>query len=352
MWGYPHFLLKIIFLIIALKMVNAQAMKQREFGKTGFKCSEVGFGTWAMGGYWGPRDDRAAIDALIHYLELGGNFIDTAWVYGEGHSESLISSALRESGHSAYIATKIPPKNWQWPGRAASTLDQTFPAEHIEDYLHKSLTNLRADSVDLIQLHVWNDTWLGEKQEDELRQLSDKLKSEGKIRHFGISINDHDPDSALKMVASGLVDSVQVIHNIFDQSPESKLFPLCQKMNVGVIARVPFDEGSLAGALSPEMVFHKKDWRRHYFTPERLIETCQRVEKLKALLGEEAATLPQLALRYNLSHPAVSTVIPGMRRISHVDSNCAVGDGRRLSPVLLEELKKHIWLRNFYPSHG
>lgn len=327
-------------------------MQQRIFGKANVSVSEIGFGTWGMGGFWGPRDDRAAIDALRRYFDHGGNFIDTAWAYGEGHSESLISSALRESKTKAFVATKVPPKNGKWPGSPTATIDQTFPLNHVEAYLDKSLKNLRSEFVDLFQLHVWHDAWLETGGLENIEHTVRVLKNKGKVRFFGVSVNDHQPDTALKIVSSGLIDSVQVIFNLFDQSPVTNLFPLCQKMKVAVIARVPFDEGSLTGSLTSETVFHKKDWRRHYFTPERLHETCHRVEKIKNGLDQEVHSLPDLALRYCLSHPAVSVVIPGMRKISHVDSNCQVSDGRVLSNKLLMELKQHMWLRNFYPSHG
>lgn len=322
-------------------------MQKRSFGKTGEMVSEIGYGTWTMGGHWGPRDDRTAIDSLVRALELGVTFIDTAAVYGNGHSEGLIASAFREAGRKVFVATKVPPKNLQWPARANVPMSETFPADHIIEQTETSLKNLRMDSVDLQQLHVWQDAWLS-----DLSWLTaiDKLKAQGKIRYFGVSINDHDSDSALKLVATGLVDSVQVIYNIFDQSPEKNLFPLCQKHGVAVIARVPFDEGSLTGMLTPQTTFHAKDWRRLYFTPERLQETCARVEKLKFLIRDEVKTLAQAALKFCLSHPAVTTVIPGMRQNKHVEDNCAASDGRFFSTSELVELKKHAWPRNFYPQ--
>lgn len=321
-------------------------MKYRKFGRSGVEVSEVGLGTWTMGGMWGSRDDRAAIDAMVQAIRSGVNFFDTAWAYGEGHSEGLIASAIKEAKQKVFVATKIPPKNHCWPASHNIPVSEVFPADHIVEYTEKSLKNLRMDCVDLQQLHVWSDTWL---QDTAWLAVVDKLKSQGKIKHFGVSINDHQPDSALKMVASGLIDSVQVIYNIFDQSPEKELFPLCLKHGVAVIVRVPFDEGSLTGTFTPDMVFPKKDWRKHYFTTERLPETCARVEKLKKFLGSEIKTLSELALKFCLAHPAVTTVIPGMRKTSHVEANCAVSDGKPLSTAILPELKSHAWLRNFYP---
>ena len=319
-------------------------MRNRVFGRTGLKISEIGHGTWTMGSMWGPRDDAAALASLHRSLELGVNFIDTAYVYGDGHSENLIGQTLRRWNGKIFVATKVPPKNYQWPARHHVPITDTFPADHIVKYTETSLKNLKMDCVDLQQLHVWSDSWM-----KDLGWLEgvEKLKKQGKIRFFGVSINDHEPDSALKIVDSGLVDSVQVIYNIFDQTPEEKLFPLCQKKNVAVIARVPFDEGALTGTLTPETQFLKGDWRVKYFTPERLKETCGRVEKLKELAQREGMSLPVLALKFCLSHPAVSTVIPGMRKAAHVEDNCAAA-GRMLSPEEVAELRNHAWPRNFY----
>ncbi|HBF12667.1 MAG TPA: aldo/keto reductase [Deltaproteobacteria bacterium] len=325
-------------------------MQYCTFGRTGEKVSEIGHGTWAMGNMWGPRDDRGAIDAMVKALELGVNFIDTAWAYGEGHSEELIAAALNHAKKKKiFIATKVPPKNHQWPARHNTSVQECFPADHIIEYTEKSLKNLRVECVDLQQLHVWSDSWM-----NDLSWLSavEKLKSEGKIRFFGVSINDHEPNTALKIVESGLIDSVQVIYNIFDQTPEEKLFPACLKHNVAVIARVPFDEGGLTGNLRPDTVFHKNDWRKIYFKGDRLLETWEHVQKLQFLLNDTDKTMAQAALRFCLSHPAVSTVIPGMRRILHVEQNCAVSNGVLYSRDELAEIKKHAWPRNFYPQYG
>ncbi len=324
-------------------------MTYKAFGKTGENLSVIGHGTWGMGGMWGPREDREAIDALLLGMELGINFLDTAAVYGMGHSESLIASALREAKtRHVFVATKVPPLNMQWPARV-DDVSQTFPAEHIIAQTENSLKNLRRDYVDLQQLHVWKDEWL-----ENLSWLKaiEQLKSQGKIRFFGVSINDHAPQTALKLVASGLVDSVQVIYNIFDQAPADELLPLCLKHNVAVIVRVPFDEGSLTGTLTPKTVFHAKDWRKHYFTEERLPEVCERVDKIKMLLGDECSNLATLALKFCLSHAAVSNVIPGMRSLVNVRKNCAAGQRPILSKELLAQICEHRWIRNFYPVHG
>lgn len=324
-------------------------MRTRSFGKTGMSVSEIGHGTWTMGSMWGAKDDAEALASLRRSLELGVNFIDTALVYGHGHSEQLIGQVLKDTGSNAFVATKIPPKNGQWPGRPFVALDDVFPKDHIISCTEKSLKNLGREFIDLQQLHVWNDPWLEDRQ--WLKALQ-KLKKQGKIRYFGVSINDHDPSTALKLVATGLIDSVQVIYNIFDQSPETELFPLCQKHKVAVIARVPFDEGSLTGTLTTSTTFPHNDWRRLYFTPERLPEICDRVNQLKFLIRDEITSLPQAALKFILSHPAVTTVIPGMRKVKHVEDCCKASDGLLLRQNELSQLKNHAWPRNFYPTYG
>ncbi|MBI4373957.1 MAG: aldo/keto reductase [Deltaproteobacteria bacterium] len=323
-------------------------MQYREFGPAGMKVSEIGFGTWGMGGsWWGGPIDKESKESLNLAIECGVNFFDTAYVYGDGHSEELIAQVVNERKvrEKVFIATKVPPKNWQWPAEAGSDVNEIFPPDWIRRCTERSLKKLKTDYVDLQQLHVWASSWLGTG--DWLNELQ-KLKKEGKVRWIGISINDHQPDTALDLVKSGLIDSVQVIYNIFDQSPEEKLLPLCREHRVGVIVRVPLDEGGLSGKLTPETKFAGDDWRGNYFRGDRLRETCDRIEKLKPFLGDEAKTVSDLALKFCLSHPAVSTVIPGMRRAEHLRSNVAASNGKSLSAKLLQEIKKHAWQRNFY----
>ncbi len=331
-----------------MQTVSKLKMLTRTFGKTAQKISEIGHGTWSMGNMWGAKDDAEAIRALTRSLDLGVTFIDTAYVYGDGHSEKLIAKTFKETGRKVFVATKVPPKNFQWPARAQVPVNEAFPEDHIIKFTETSLKNLNTDCLDLQQLHVWHDNWL---TQNDWPVVIEKLKRSGKIRFFGISINDNAPDTALKMVESGLIDSVQVIYNIFDQQPEEKLFPLCQKMKVGVIVRVPLDEGSLTGNLRNDTVFSKGDWRSNYFTKERLPETVERVENLKFLIRDEIKTMTAAALKFCLSHPAVSTVIPGMRKVSHVEENVTVSDGKLLDTKELQDLKKHAWPRNFYPVY-
>lgn len=325
-------------------MGGASKMKHRTFGRLGWAVSEIGFGGWGIGRtWWGTVDDRNSIRALQLAWDKGVNFFDTAYVYGDGHSEKMMAQALK--GKSALIATKIPPMNRVWPGRASTPIRAVFPKNWIVSCTERSLRNLKRDTIDLTQFHVWSDAWL---HNDEWQAAVFRLKQQGKIRGFGVSINDHEPQTALKLVESGLVDSVQVIFNIFDQSPAQKLFPLCQKRNVAVIARVPFDEGGLSGKLTKDTVFEPGDFRRGYFRGDRLSKTVERADHLKKFLSKKTKTLPQLALRFVLSHDAVSTVIPGMRQPFHVQQNTAVSDGKNLSLPLMKKLKRHAWRRNFY----
>jgi aryl-alcohol dehydrogenase-like predicted oxidoreductase len=273
------------------------------------------------------------------------NMIDTALAYGRGRSEQLVGRAVRERGEPVFIATKVPPKNRTWPARRGVSVGEVFPGDYIVKSCERSLGNLGLDRVDLLQLHVWRDEWL---EEDGWRDALVGLKRAGKVRFLGVSVNDHDPASALRAVASGLFDTVQVIFNIFDPTPAQALFPACLQHHVGVLARVPLDEGGLTGTITPDSTFPDGDFRNQYFEGDRKRQVFERCEALRTLLGAEATTLPELALRFCLSFEAVSTVIPGMRRASSVEANAALSDGRRLSPGLLEALRHHAWPRNFY----
>ncbi len=321
-------------------------MQIRPLGRTGLRVSEVGYGAWGIGGtMWiGARDDES-LRALERAIDLGVDFIDTALGYGMGHSEKLVGQVVRGRQEAVAVATKVPPKNKVWPARRGVPVSECFPPDHIRSCAEKSLWNLGTETIDLLQLHTWQDEYL---DQGGWREALLDLQREGKVRFLGISVNDHDPRSALRAVASGLFDSVQVIYNIFDQSPEEELFPACLEHGVGVLARVPFDEGGLTGAITPQTRFPAGDFRNHYFGGDRKRQVWERTEALKALLGEEARTLPELALRFCLSHDAVSTVIPGMRRIASVEANVAVSDGRPLTPGLRQRLKAHAWSRNFY----
>jgi aryl-alcohol dehydrogenase-like predicted oxidoreductase len=323
-------------------------MKYRRLGRTGLMVSEIGFGAWGIGkAQWIGADDAQSLNALRRAIEQGVNFIDTALAYGPGHSERLVGQVVRETKVPLYVATKVPPKNLTWPAARGIPVSAVFPAAHIKRSAEESLKNLGLDHLDLLQLHVWRDEYLDDTDAGWPEALRE-LKKSGKVRFVGISVNDHDPSSALRAAASGLFDTAQIIYNIFDQSPEEMFLPAGQKHDVGVIARVPFDEGGLTGAITPDTKFPAGDFRNEYFGGDRKRQVWERTEALKKLLDGEAETLPELALRFVLSHDAVSTVIPGMRRLSSVDANVAVSDGRRLSPAMRGKLKAHAWRRNFY----
>ncbi len=321
-------------------------MHYRELGKTGMKVSEIGFGTWGIGGGWGERNDGQAVAALEHALDLGLNFIDTALAYGEGHSERLVGEVVRASGREVYVASKVPPKNRVWPAQKGSSLQDTFPKDYVLECTERTLENLGVDRLDVQQFHVWDDAWAGE---DEWRDTVRTLKDSGMVRAFGISINDHEPDNVLAALETGLVDTVQVIYNIFDQTPEERLFPACERLGVGVIVRVPLDEGGLTGAITPDTVFEAGDWRADtYFAGDRKRQTSERAQALSFLLHDGVGSLAEAALRFTLSHSAVSAVIPGMRSPSRVDTNAAMADGKGLPQADVAKLKDHAWPRNFY----
>jgi aryl-alcohol dehydrogenase-like predicted oxidoreductase len=316
-------------------------MNYRRFGRLGWQVSEVGYGLWGMGGWTGSEDEQS-LRSLERAVALGCNFFDTAWAYGAGHSERLLAQILRQPrDQQVYVATKVPPKNMTWPATAEYALDEVFPADHIRAYTEKSLENLGVETIDLQQFHVWSDSWAGD---DRWQRAIADLKAEALIAGFGISVNRWEPANVVAALETGLVDAVQVVYNIFDQSPEDVLFPACQRLDIAIIARVPFDEGSLTGTLTLDSRWPRGDWRNIYFGPEHLRPTLERVERLRLELPEDM-DLPELALRFILHHPAVSTTIPGMRRLQHAERNLGVSDGRPLPDGLLDRLRRHRWDR-------
>jgi aryl-alcohol dehydrogenase-like predicted oxidoreductase len=321
-------------------------MNQRPLGRTGLQVSEVGYGAWGIGqSMWLGADDDESVRALNRAADLGVTMFDTALAYGDGHSEQLVGRLVRERDEPLVVATKIPPKNKRWPAPAGIDPDDAFPADYVIECTERSLRNLGLDTIDVQQFHVWSDDWAGR---GSWRDGIEQLKSEGKIRAFGVSINDHQPANALALVASGAVDTVQVIYNVFDQAPEDELLPACAEHGVGVLARVPFDEGSLTGNIGPETEFPEGDFRNHYFRDDRKQQVADRVQAILDDLGIEREQLPEVALRYILSHPAVSTVIPGMRSVRNVERNAALGDGTGLPDEQVAALKRHRWERDFY----
>jgi aryl-alcohol dehydrogenase-like predicted oxidoreductase len=318
-------------------------MNKRLFGRLAWPVSEMGYGLWGMGG-WTGSDDAESVAALHRSIELGCTFFDTALAYGNGKSEQLLAQVLpAHRDKPLVVATKVPPKNGKWPAQPEYDINDVFPPEHVTASTDTSLRNLGVDRIDLQQFHVWTDEWA--EREEWMRSVED-LKRAGKVRAFGISINRWDPTNVVEALRTGLIDSVQVVHNIFDQHPEDALFPLCEEMGIAVIARVPLDEGSLTGTLTKDTRWPDGDFRNLYFPPQRLAEAVDRVEVLKTLVPP-GMTLPEMALRFILSHPAVSTVIPGMRKVAHVEANMAAGDGQGLPAELVARLRPHRWNRGY-----
>jgi aryl-alcohol dehydrogenase-like predicted oxidoreductase len=316
-------------------------MKYRKLGRTGFEVSEMAHGLWGMSG-WSGSSDEESMAALQLATGLGCNLFDTAWAYGNGKSDGLLGELMtRNSGKRLYAASKIPPANLRWPALPEYKYGDVFSAKHVFEYADMIRKKLRVDSIDVLQFHVWDDSWLNEP---EFRSTVEKLKHDGWIKYFGLSLNRWQPENGIKTLHTGLVDCVQVIYNVFDQAPEDELFPVCQELNIGVIARVPLDEGSLGGKMTLETRFPKDDWRSGYFGPENLAKTLKRIDKLKEIVPP-GMSLPEMSLRFILSHPAVSTIIVGMRKPDHVRQNVAVSDAGPLNAPLLAELKKHRWDR-------
>lgn len=316
-------------------------MKYRTFGRLGWQVSEIGYGMWGLAG-WTGTDDKEIRLALQRSVELGCNFFDTAWAYGEGRSEAMLGDLLRANpGVRLYTATKVPPKNRKWPSRREYSLDDCYPPEYIREYVHSSLKNAGVEYFDLIQFHTWEDAWL---EDSRWVHAMDELRRQGAIRSVGISLNRWEPWNGVRAVRSGLIDAVQVIYNIFDQNPEDELFPACREMNVAVIARVPFDEGTLTGNLTLDSKWPEGDWRNTYFVAENLKNSVERAERLRSLVPA-GMSMAEMALRFILNNPDVSTIIPGMRTMRHVESNLACSQAGELPESLHQELRKHRWDR-------
>ena len=316
-------------------------MKYRKLGRTRFDVSDIAHGLWGMSG-WSGSDDKESLQALQVAVDQGCNFFDTAWAYGDGKSDGLLGEILtKNEGKQLCSASKIPPMNDRWPAKPEYKYGEVFPREHVFSYADKIREKLGTESIDLLQFHVWDDSWA---HDPEFRNTVEKLKHDGIIRFFGLSLNRWQPENGIEALRTGLVDAVQVIYNIFDQAPEDKLFPVCRQLDVGVIARVPLDEGSLGGKMTTDTKFPASDWRAKYFGPANLAKTVARVDELKKLLPM-GMTLPEMSLRFILSNPDVSTTIVGMRKLNHVKENIAFSEAGPLDPALLQKLKAHRWDR-------
>ncbi|MGB6151666.1 MAG: aldo/keto reductase [Pricia sp.] len=316
-------------------------MQYRRFGRTDWAVSEIGYGMWGMAG-WTQSDDEQSAKSLDLAVENGVNFFDTAWGYGEGHSEELLGELVRRHpDKKLYTASKIPPKNFEWPAKPEYTFEESYPTNHIIEYTEKTLKNLGMERIDLMQFHTWDDGW---SHREEWQRAIEDLKNAGKIAAMGISVNRWEPENGIKALNTGLLDAVQVIYNIFDQNPEDKLFPLCEEKDIAVIARVPFDEGTLTGKITKETTFPEGDWRGTYFVPENLNSSVEHADALRPLVPE-GMTMAEMALRFIAMNKTVGTMIPGMRKAPHVKANTATSDGNGLPETLYQELKKHRWDR-------
>ncbi len=320
-------------------------MKYRLLGRTGLKTSEIGFGAWAIGGSWGPQNEKDSIDALHRAIDLGINFIDTAAGYGDGKSERIISRVLKERSENIYVATKTPPAPGPWPPTPYCKIEERYSEKHIRKNIENRLLNLNTDCIDILQLHTWTRAW--NKNPSALFVLQ-KLRAEGKIKYIGISTPEHDQNCVIDLMRKGYLDVIQIIFNIFEQEPAAELLPTAIECNVGLIVRVVFDEGILTGKYSAKSTFAPDDFRNQYFAGDRLQRAVNRVEKIKEEIKGTGLTMPQVAVKFALSNTAVSTVIPGIRNVHQAEINTAISDLTDLSDNLLVRLRRHAWLRAFW----
>jgi len=323
-------------------------MKFRPFGRTGWQVSEIGFGAWQLGGQWGKQDDAESIRTLHYAFDRGINFVDTAELYGAGHSEVVIGQALREwRGSKIYVATKAQPIRWPDANDDDPKMRGRFPEWYLRDCVEASLRRLGVARIDLFQLHSWMPDGLASL--DWLETLN-KLRLEGKIDRIGVSLRDYRPDEGVDLARFGLVDSQQVVFNMFEQRPAQWLFPAGAATGTAYIARVPLDSGSLSGSWTPKTYAGWEPGSQPHtmFRGERFAETSKRTDALKTLCAPYYPTLAEAALRYVLSRPEVSTLIPGMRSKAEVDMNIAVSDGKPFPDALAVALLAHGWVRNYY----
>ncbi len=322
-------------------------MQYRRLGRTGLEVSEIGFGAWAIGGGWGPQSEQDSLAALHRAIDLGVNFIDTAAGYGDGKSERLIAEALKQRQETVYVATKTPPLPGNWPPGPYDVADERYPEKYLRENVEERLRNLQTDCLDLLQLHTWTRAWNKNPKPFEVLR---KLQAEGKVRSIGVSTPEDDQNSVIDLMRHGYVDAVQVIYNIFEQEPAAELLPAAQEHDIGILVRVVFDEGVLTGKYRANMEFPEGDFRRNYFAGDRLARAVERVEKIKAEIGGSGLTMPEVAIQFALAHPAVSTVIPGIRNVQQAEANTAVSGRAPLSDALLLKLRQHAWRRGFWYS--
>ncbi len=309
--------------------------------------SEIGFGAWAIGGSWGPQNDQDSTAALHRALDLGVTFIDTAAGYGNGKSERLIAQVLKERGEQGKItvATKTPPLPGNWPPSPYDDVDQRYPESYLRANVEERLRNLQTDCLDLLQLHTWTRAW---NRAPHAFEILKQLKAEGKIRLIGVSTPEQDQNSVIDLMRNGWVDTVQVIYNLFEQEPAAELLPVAQEYNVGIIVRVVFDEGVLTGKYTADSTFAPGDFRSNYFAGDRLARAVERAEKIRADIAPTGLTMPEAALKFVLAHPAVSTVIPGIRSVQQAEANVRASDQPDFTPDLLDKLHAHNWQRGVW----
>ena len=322
-------------------------MKYRDLGRTGLVVSEIGFGGWAIGGSWGPQSEADSVKALHRALDLGVTLIDTAAGYGNGQSERIIGKVMKERGAwgKVAVATKIPPSPGLWPPAPYDRADERYGEQYLRESLEERLANLGTDCVDILQLHTWSRAW--NRDPYPLEVLQD-LRDEGKLRFIGISTPEHDQNSFVQLIREGLLDVVQLIFNLFEQEPAAELLPAAAEAGVGVIARMPFDEGALTGKYTEGTTFAESDFRSRYFMGDRLKRVVREVGKVREDLEGTGVSLPEAALKFVLAHPAVSATIPGMRNPEQAQANCGVSDRPDLPEPLLLKLRRHNWRRAFW----
>lgn len=324
-------------------------MQYRRLGKTNLMVSAIGYGTWGFANdpdTWVGATWKDSEQALRLALDNGLNFIDTARIYGNGLAEEWLGKILNQSHQDVIVASKMYPLNHQWSGMKDTRITDAFPKSHIINLVHQSLKALNREYLDVMYFHVWEDAWA---HEEEWQDTVKNLTKEGKVRYWGISTNDFEPTNCLEACETGLISVVMTIFNLFYQEPVQLLFPIAKKLDLGVVARVPLDEGGLSGKLTPNTRFPDGDFRQIYFSPERLLQLEKHISKLQLHVdGKIIKSLPELALRYILSFLEISATVPGMRKAAHVQENLAVADQPLLDEQMLKELSLHAWNRNFY----
>jgi aryl-alcohol dehydrogenase-like predicted oxidoreductase len=320
-------------------------MKYRKFGKNGPEVSEIGFGAWAIGGSWGEQSDRDSLEALDTALDQGVNFIDTAAGYGDGKSERIIGGFLKQRSERVYVCTKTPPVAGKWPPSPYCRIEERYPESYLRRNVEQRMKNLQVEYLDVLLLHTWTRAW---NDRPVALEILHKMKSEGLIGQVGISTPEHDQNCVIQLMRDGMVDVLQVIYNIFEQEPAAQLLPVALETGTGIIIRVAFDEGVLTGKYKGNETFGPDDFRSNYFAGDRLERGVRRTEKIKEEFKGSGYSMPELALKFALTHEAVSTVIPGIRNRSQALMNIAVSELPELSEEQLLRLREHSWNRGFW----